>query len=125
MSVVISARLLLAVGSVAASAASVGPVVAAHGSSGNAPLRLAPGASVSLTAPARASALRGTVSGSPALAARAHVTVVRASDGATVFVGSLATLRSLPVRGGTKLVVRVDRPQGFAGLSAKSTLRWS
>jgi hypothetical protein len=53
------------------------------------------------------------------------VTVVRASDGATVFVGSLATLRALPVKAGTKLVVRVDRPQGFAGLDARSTLSWS
>jgi hypothetical protein len=112
------------VGTVAASAASVGPLVA-HGSAGNAPLRLAPGAGVTVVVPARASALHGTVSGSPALAARARVTVVRAYDGATVFVGSLATLRSLPVKAGTKLLVRVDRPDGFAGLSATSTLSWS
>jgi hypothetical protein len=120
---VIPSRLLLAAGTVAASVASVAPV-ASHGSPARA-LRLAPGASVTVAVPAKASLLHGAVSGSPALAARSRVTVVRASDGATVFVGSLATLRALPVKAGTKLVVRVDRPQGFAGLDARSTLSWS
>ena len=118
-----SHRVLLAAGTVAAALASVGPVVA-HGSDGGS-LRLAPGASVDVVVPATAKVLRTSLSGSPALAARAHVTVVRSADGATVFTGSLATLRALPVKAGTKLIVRVDRPDGFAGLRASSTISWT
>jgi hypothetical protein len=121
---VTSSRILLAAGTVAAALASVGPVVA-HGSNGAAALRLEPGTKVEVVVPAAAQLLRGKVSGSPALAKRTHVTVVRASDGATVFTGSLATLRSLGVKPGTRLVVRVDRPAGFAGLRAASALSWS
>jgi hypothetical protein len=121
---VTSSRILLAAGTVAAALASVGPVVA-HGSNGAAALRLEPGTTVDVVVPAAARVLRGTVSGSPALARRSHVTVIRAYDGATVFTGSLATLRTLPVKAGTKLVVRVDRPAGFGGLRASAALSWS
>jgi hypothetical protein len=121
---VTSSRILVAAGTVAAALASVGPVVA-HGSNGAAALRLEPGTKVDVVVPAAAKLLRGKVWGSPALAERSHVTVVRAADGATVFTGSLATLRTLRVKAGTKLVVRVDRPDGFAGLRASTAISWS
>jgi hypothetical protein len=50
---------------------------------------------------------------------------LRAADGAILFTGSLATFRTLPVRSGTTLVVRVQRAPGYAGLRAGGMLRWS
>jgi hypothetical protein len=71
------------------------------------------------------SQLSGSSSGSPALAGRVHVTVLRAADGAVLFTGSLATFRTLPVQAGTKLVISVQRAYGYAGLKASALLRWS
>ena len=121
-----SAKLLLAAGSVAASLAGIGPAVT-HGASGAAdPMMLsAAGSKTTLTVPAGATTIVGRTTGSPALAERTRVTVTRASDGATLFTGSLATFRSLPVQAGTALVVQVQKPTGFAGLRASAQLRWA
>lgn len=132
-----SPRLLLAAGSVAASLAGIGPAVT-HGST-VAPVRtsadgvavtagsLRAGAPLSsqVVVPAAASRLVGAAAGSRALAARVRLTITRASDDATLFTGSLATFRSLPVQAGTKLVVTVQRVPGYAGLRASAELRWS
>jgi len=135
---VTSPRLLLAAGSVAASLAGIGPVVV-HGSAAAAPLRVgAEGVAVSVAqlrggasqavrvdVPAGVSRLSGAASGSPALAARVRLQVVRRSDRAVLFTGSLATFRSLPVASGASLVVRVQKPVGFGGSNAATVLRWS
>jgi hypothetical protein len=133
-----SPRLLLAAGSVAASLVGIAPVVAAGTTPGLAPIRVgttgiavspgqigAAGARTTLVVPKGATKLAGSITGSLALAARTHVTVVRSSDGAAIFVGSLATLRFLPVAAGTSLVVSVKRPAGYAGLKAVAMLTWS
>ena len=130
-------KLLLAAGSVAASLAGIGPAVT-HGAA-SAPVRagsagvtvsatdLRAGATVdsTLSVPAGATQLVGAAVGSPVLAGRVHLTVKRASDGATLFTGSLATFHSLPVRAGTGLVVSVQKPAGYAGLKARAVLSWS
>jgi hypothetical protein len=133
-----SPRLLLAAGSVAASLVGIAPVVSQGATTGSAPIRVgaegiavsagqiaAAGARATLVVPEGVTRLAGSVSGSPALAARTRLTVARRSDGATIFTGSLATLRSLPVSAGTALVVSVQRPAGFAGLKAVAMLSWS
>ena len=51
--------------------------------------------------------------------------LVRAADGATLFTGSLATFHTLPVVAGTKLVVTVQKPAGYAGVRAGAALSWS
>ena len=132
-----SPKLLLAAGSAAASLAGVVPAVT-HGSavaplhSGAAGVAVSAGSlragastSVRVDVPVGVSQLTGSSSGSPALAGRGHVTVTRAADGATLFTGSLATFRSLPVQAGTTLVVSVQRASGYAGLKASAMLRWS
>jgi hypothetical protein len=129
--------LLLAAGSVAASLVGIAPVVSGT-SSGSAPMRVGAegiavsagqigtaGARSTLVVPKGVTRIAGTVSGSPALAARTRVTVSRRSDGATIFSGSLATLHSVPVSAGTALVVSVQRPAGYAGLQAVAMLNWS
>lgn len=118
-----SPRLVLAAASVAAALTSVGPVLSNGGASD--PLHLTPGAVTKLVVPAGATTLVGAPTGSPALADRTRVTVTRVSDGAMMFVGSLATLRSLPVLAGTQLVVRASQPAGFGGLHAATQLGWS
>jgi hypothetical protein len=135
-----SPRLLLAAGSVAATLAGIVPVVS-HGAAAAAePLQagvagvaasvsvqqIAPGkaSSVTLVVPAGVSSLSGVSSGSPRLAALSRLTVTRSSDGATLFTGSVATFRSLPVIAGSSLVLRVQKPSGFAGLKAGALLRW-
>ena len=121
-----STRLLLAAGT--AAAALVGVVPAVHGSSAQASGPLTVGdrsATTNLVVPQSARLLTGETSGSAAVAARTHLTVVRASDGATLFTGSLATFRSLRVAPGTKLQVHVDRSAAYAGLEADATLGWS
>jgi hypothetical protein len=133
-----SPRLLLAAGSVAASLVGIAPVASPGATLGSAPIRVgAAGISVSigkivgadarakLVVPEGVTKLVGAVSGSAVLAARTRVTVARSSDGATIFAGSLATLHSLPVSTGTKLVVSVQRPVGYAGLKAVAMLSWS
>jgi hypothetical protein len=133
-----SPRLLLAAGSVAASLVGIAPVTSAGTATSSAPIRIgAAGIAVSagriattgsraaLVVPEGVTRIAGSVSGSPALAARTRLTVARSSDGATIFSGSLATLRSLPVSAGTTLVVSVQRPAGFAGLKAVALLSWS
>jgi hypothetical protein len=133
----VSPKLLLAAGSAAASLAGVVPSVT-HGPateplhSGAAgvavtagSLRVGAPTSVRVDVPVGVSQLTGSSSGSPALAGRVHVIVLRAADGAILFTGSLATFRTLPVRPGTTLVVRVQRAPGYAGLRAGGMLRWS
>lgn len=126
-------KLLLAAGTAAAAIASVAPGTHA----GSAPVTVGPGgvqvvvAKVSgtttakLVVPAGVTQLTGSASGSPALAARTRLVVVRSSDGATLFTGSLATFRSLPVAAGTQLRIEVSKPAGHAGLRASAALRWS
>jgi len=135
---VTSTRLLLAAGSIAASLAGVVPVVS-HGATPAKPLQVgAEGVAVSvqqlpggqradakLVVPAGVTQLSGLASGSPALAARARLTVTRTTDGATLFTGSLATFRSLQVTPGSSLVVSVQKPAGFGGLRAGAQLRWT
>lgn len=133
-----SPRLLLAAGSVAASLVGIGPAVSPGTTPGSAPIRVgaagiavstgqiaAAGARAKLVVPKGATKLAGSISGSPALAARTRVTVARSSDGATIFIGSLATLHSLPVSAGTAIIVSVQRPAGYAGLKAVAMLSWS
>jgi hypothetical protein len=133
---VTSPKLLLAAGSVAASLAGLGPAVT-HGAAAPvrtgaagitvsaAAVRAGVAAQASLSAPANASRLVGVASGSPALAGRVRLTVTRASAGATLFTGSLATFHALPVQPGTRLVVSLTKPGGYAGLTASAQLRWS
>lgn len=118
-----STRLVLAAASIAAALTGVGPTLS-HGAAAD-PLRLTPGAVTKLVVPPGATTLVGAPAGSPALADRTRVTVTRVSDGATMFIGSLATLRSLPVLAGSQLVVRASQPAGFAGLGAATQLGWS
>jgi len=133
-----SPRLLLAAGSIAATLAGIVPVLSHDGASGK-PLQVGPhgvavavqslpvgkAADATVVVPAGAKALRGTASGSPALASRARLSVTRSSDGATLFTGSLATFHSLAVTPGTSLVVRVQKPAGFGGLRAGAQLSFS
>lgn len=118
-----SPRLLLAAGSAAAALAGVVPVVS-HGAAAE-PLRVSSGTSTTIVVPAGATRLVGVPSGSPAVASRTRVTVTRVGDDATMFIGSLATLRSLPVRSGMRLVVRTSQPRGLGGLSAATRLGWN
>ena len=134
-----SARLLLAAGSVAAALVGVAPVLAQSGSTSTSPLQVGQkgvvvsvaqlqgkgSAIATVVAPADAARLTGTASGSPALAAQSRLTIVRVSDGATLFMGSLSTFRSLAVPPGTKLQLRVQKPAGFSRLRAGALLQWS
>ena len=129
-----SPRLLLAVGSVAATLVGIVPVLSNGAAAGVGPLQVGAAgvtvtveqihagqsSSVTLVVPAA-----GVASGSPRLAARSMLTVTRSSDGATLFTGSVATFRSLPVTAGSSLVLSVQKPTGFNGLAAGSQLRWS
>ena len=131
-----SPKLLLAAGSIAASLAGIGPAVT-HGTT--APVRTSPagltvaagalraGASVTtaVSVPAGKTRLVGTASGSPALAGRIRLTVRRATDGAVLFTGSLATFRDLQVQAGTPLLVSLRKPAGYGGLKASGMLQWS
>ena len=132
-----SPRLLLAAGSVAASLVGIAPLGLQGSAAASAPIRVgAAGISVSagrvaakgnhatLVVPRGVTRLAGSASGSPAVASRTRLTIVRGSDGATIFTGSLATFRSLRVSAGTKLVVSVQRPADVAGLKAVALLRW-
>jgi hypothetical protein len=131
-------RLLLAAGSVAASLVAVAPVglhrtpyaappfrVAAAGIAVSAAEVGSTGDHTTLVVPRGMTRLAGSESGSPALASRTRMTIVRSSDHATIFTGSLATFSTLPVAAGTKLIVSVQRPAGLAGLTAAALLRWS
>lgn len=80
---------------------------------------------MTVTVPAGVSRLSGAASGSPALAGRVRLQVVRGSDRAVLFTGSLATFRSLTVESGATLLVRVQKPVGFGSLNAGTELRWS
>jgi hypothetical protein len=134
-----SPRLLLVAGSIAATLVGIGAVPGHTQSVASSPFtigsqgvavsvsqfRSGGAATVELVVPQGVSRLSGVASGSPALAARARLTVLRSSDGATLFTGSLATFRSLPVQAGTKLEVRVQKPVGFSGLKAGTELRWA
>jgi hypothetical protein len=122
----VTSKLLLSAATAAAALASVAPAVT-HGSTAaaNGLVVAAADRSATLVAPQRASVLRGAASGSPALAARTRLTIVRTTDGATLFTGSLATFHALPVRAGASLRVQVQRPAGYTGLQASAMLRWS
>lgn len=120
------ARLLLAAATTAA--AVVGIVPAVHGGAAQASGPLTVGessATTTLVVPRSAKLLTGRTAGSAAVAARTRLTVVRASDGATLFTGSLATFSSLRVAPGTKLQVKVERPAAYSGLKADTALAWS
>ena len=82
-------------------------------------------ATVKLVVPAGMTRLIGSESGSAALAARTRLVVTRVSDGATLFTGSLARFRSLPVVAGTQLRAEITKPARHAGLRASAALRWS
>jgi hypothetical protein len=134
-----SPRLLLAAGSVAATLAGIVPMLSNGTAAGPAPMQVgAAGVAVSvgelpagqayrvtLVVPAGVRSFSGVASGSPRLAALTRLKVTRSSDGATLFTGSVATFRSLPVTAGTSLVLRVQKPAGFTGLEAGALLRWS
>lgn len=126
-------KLILAAGTAAAAIASVAPGTHA----GSTPVTVGPGgvqvavakvsgtAAATVVVPQGVTRLSGSSSGSSALAARTRLVVVRSSDGATLFTGSLATFRSLPVVAGTKLSVQIAKPAGHTGLRASASLRWS
>ena len=134
-----STRLLLTAGSVAATLAGIVPVISSSPAAAQSPLRVnATGVAVSvapmcggadatamMVVPEGITSLAGAASGSPALAARTRLVVMRTADGATLFTGSLATFRSLPVVAGASLRVSVVKPAGFGGLRAGALLRWS
>lgn len=117
-----SARLLIATGTVAASLAGVVPLVG-HGSAATMP-SVSADRGATLVVPAGAKVLTGMATGSTRLAREVRMTVVRSSDGATLFTGSLATFHTLSVVPGTRLVVSVTRPAGARG-AAGSSLSWS
>ena len=135
----ISPRLLLAAGTAAATVASIGPLAVQSGSARVSPLQVeargltvsvanlrggAP-ASATLVVPAGTTVLSGVASGTPALEAKTKLTVVRSSDGAMLFTGSLATFHSLPVQVGVELQVSVQTPAGYDGLKAGAVLQWA
>ena len=134
-----SSRLLLAAGTAAAAVASVAPAVTHAGANAAAPVRATPaGVTVSATAmrdgatararvvvPAGVTELAGAASGRAALAARVRLTIVRSSDGATLFTGSLATFHALPVTAGAALEVRVQKPVRHTSRKAGAVLQWS
>jgi hypothetical protein len=118
------ARYLLATGTAAAALVSTVPAVQ-HGSAAK---RLEVGDRSGTTAfvvPASARLLTAVPSGSRAVASATHLTVVRTSDGATLFTGSLATFKALSVAPGTALQVHVQRPARYAALQAAAVLHWS
>jgi hypothetical protein len=136
---VTSTRLILAAGTVAASLAGIVPVAHSSGTPGGArpavtvrtdgiavsadSLRGHLAATVSV--PAGVTRLDGVPSGSPALAERVRVRIVRQSDGATLFVGTLATFKSLPVAAGDRLRVGFTRMPGAHRLRASARLSWA
>jgi hypothetical protein len=136
---VTSPRLLLAAGSIAATLAGIVPVLSTGAAAATEPLQVGaagvavsveqikPGkaSAVTFVVPAGAHSISGVASGSPRLAARSLLTVTRSSDGATLFTGSVATFRSLPVTAGSSLVLRVQKPLGFTGLAAGTQLSFS
>lgn len=138
-----SPRIMIAAGSIAATLAGIVPALP-HGTSADpatssaavsvrpegvavsaARLRAGVVSKKTFVVPQGVAKLTGATDGSPALAARVRLTVVRTSDHATLFSGSLSTFAALPVVAGDKLQVRVQRPAGFAGLRATATLDWS
>ena len=121
----INPRLLLAAGTVAASLIAIAPGLA-HNNKGTAdsPLRLGATGSSTLVVPAGMTQLTGVAWGSPAVDSHTRLTVVRSSDGAKLFIGSLSTFHALPVTVGTKLELRVQRPVAYAGLKAGTVLQF-
>ncbi|HZQ81087.1 MAG TPA: hypothetical protein VFB25_03810 [Gaiellaceae bacterium] len=132
-------RLLLAAGTAAAALVASGPAITHAGASPAAPLRVGDdgvsvsvaslrggaSATASIVVPRGDSKLVGTHSGSPAVDDRTQLRIVRVSDGATLFTGSLGTFGELPVVAGTALRVVVSKPVGFSRLQAAAVLRWS
>lgn len=125
-----SPRVLLVAGSVAASLAGIVPAVGHGGQTAVQQTRAgltvsAAAAETTVVVPAAKTVLRGQAFGNDAYAKRVHLTVTRSSDGATLFTGSLATFRALPVAAGTKLVVSVQPPAGGVARRAGAALSWS
>ena len=63
--------------------------------------------------------------GSLAAARHVRLTIVRVSDSATLFVGSLASFHALPVAAGDRLRVTLVRDGGYRGLHAVARLEWA
>jgi hypothetical protein len=123
---VTATRLLLAAATTAAAAAGIVPAVHNGSAQASGPLTVGDASSTTtIVVPQSAKLLTGQTAGSRAVAAHTRLTVVRSTDGATLFTGSLATFTSLAVAPGTKLQVRVERPAAYAGLKADATLAWS
>ena len=134
-----STRLILAAGTVAASLAGIVPVAQSSGThAGTRPAVAVRADGISVAAdslrghlaatvsvPAGVTRLDGVASGSPAVATRVQVRIVRQSDGATLFVGTLATFKSLPVAAGDRLRVGFTRVPGAHGLHASARLAWA
>ena len=108
----------------AASLMAIGPGFAHNAPATDSPLRVGATGSSALVAPAGVSILSGTAYGSPAVDAGTHLTVVRVSDGAKLFIGSLSSFHGLSVQPGMKLQVRIDRPAAYAGLKAGTVLQF-
>lgn len=119
-----SARVALAAGTVAATLAGVVPMVS-HGPATTNRAAVTATTGTTLVVPKAATVLVGQANGSQALARAVHLTVVRSSDGATLFTGTLATFHTLPVVAGAKLVLKVQRPSGFTGATAGASLRFA
>jgi hypothetical protein len=138
---VTSPRLLLAAGTVAASLVGIAPAANGHAGPRAQPgpvavrpegvavaidsLRHGIEAGAVIVVPDGVTALAAERAGNPAVAARVRLTIVRETDGATIFVGSLATFRSLPVAAGDRLRVTVERDGSYRGLHASAALRWA
>jgi len=130
---VTSARALITAGTIAATLAGVVPALSHGGQAAAAPVQAsaagisidAADASSTVVVPAGRRVLRGTAFGSRSYGRLVRLTVVRAADGATLFTGSLATFHTLPVVAGTKLVVSVQKPAGYAVVRAGAALSWS
>ena len=120
----INPRLLLAAGTVAASLIAIAPGLAHNNGTAVSPLRLGATGSSTLVVPAGMTQLTGVAWGSPAVDSHTRLTVVRSSDGAKLFIGSLSTFHALPVTVGTKLELRVQRPVAYAGLKAGTVLQF-
>jgi hypothetical protein len=88
-------------------------------------LRPGVASNTTVVVPEGAAALSAETTGSPAVVRHVRITVVRASDGATLFVGSLGSFSRLPVAAGEKLRVRVVRTPGADGLTGSATLAWA
>jgi hypothetical protein len=82
-------------------------------------------AATAVIVPAGVTQLDGVATGSPTVAKHVTVRLVRVADGATLFVGTLATFRSLQVAPGDRLRLSFTPGAGYRGLHAAARLSWS